>query len=89
MQNSLEPTRPMHRRRCLLFLEAASTSPPATLCWSHHVVTPKEASAGIVKKEKKQGYCSRCGASDTPEWRSGPLGPHTLCNKYVCMRRKR
>lgn len=26
--------------------------------------------------------CSQCGTFDTPEWRYGPLGPRTLCNKY-------
>ncbi|KAI9110916.1 hypothetical protein K1719_018036 [Acacia pycnantha] len=24
--------------------------------------------------------CTHCAADDTPQWRSGPLGPKTLCN---------
>lgn len=27
--------------------------------------------------------CLGCGATDTPEWRRGPLGPRTLCNACV------
>lgn len=36
--------------------------------------------------------CCQCGASQTPQWREGPLGPKTLCNacgvKYYRMTRK-
>lgn len=27
--------------------------------------------------------CLECGARDTPQWREGPHGPNTLCNKYA------
>ncbi|XP_010530809.1 PREDICTED: GATA transcription factor 3 [Tarenaya hassleriana] len=27
-----------------------------------------------------QRRCSHCGANSTPQWRTGPLGPKTLCN---------
>lgn len=27
--------------------------------------------------------CRGCGATETPEWRRGPLGPRTLCNACV------
>lgn len=27
--------------------------------------------------EKDSRLCSNCGTSETPEWRKGPLGPHT------------
>lgn len=32
---------------------------------------------------KPSAPCSQCGTSETPEWRQGPLGPRTLCNKYA------
>ncbi|KAL0930097.1 white collar-2 [Colletotrichum truncatum] len=31
---------------------------------------------------KNEPCCSMCGCLDTPQWRSGPQGPATLCN--VC-----
>lgn len=38
-----------------------------------------------LKKQQQQGAgsgrrCSHCQAQRTPQWRSGPLGPKTLCN---------
>ncbi|XP_038903903.1 GATA transcription factor 12-like [Benincasa hispida] len=38
-----------------------------------------------MKKQQQQGAgsgrrCSHCQAQRTPQWRSGPLGPKTLCN---------
>ncbi|KZS94440.1 hypothetical protein SISNIDRAFT_453352 [Sistotremastrum niveocremeum HHB9708] len=33
------------------------------------------------KEERREGQsCKVCGATQTPEWRRGPLGPRTLCN---------
>ncbi|CAF2032217.1 hypothetical protein F2Q70_00033489 [Brassica cretica] len=38
------------------------------------------------RKEKKeiavgfQRRCSHCGTNNTPQWRTGPVGPKTLCN---------
>jgi hypothetical protein len=32
---------------------------------------------------KKATKCLGCGATETPEWRRGPLGPRTLCNACV------
>ncbi|EIW66545.1 hypothetical protein TREMEDRAFT_57734 [Tremella mesenterica DSM 1558] len=29
---------------------------------------------------KNQPKCLGCGATETPEWRRGPMGPRTLCN---------
>ncbi|WVO13278.1 hypothetical protein L204_100891 [Cryptococcus depauperatus] len=32
------------------------------------------------KKEGQSTKCLGCGATETPEWRRGPMGPRTLCN---------
>lgn len=37
-------------------------------------------------KDKPAPYCRGCGATETPEWRRGPLGPRTLCNACVSAR---
>ncbi|TDL23758.1 hypothetical protein BD410DRAFT_838764 [Rickenella mellea] len=48
--------------------------------------TPEAAPAGSSKRQPKvestpDGQtCLGCGATSTPEWRRGPLGPRTLCN---------
>ncbi|KAH7063650.1 hypothetical protein B0J12DRAFT_540295, partial [Macrophomina phaseolina] len=39
--------------------------------------------AELLTKRKflgRQYRCSRCGRTDSPEWRRGPDGPKTLCN---------
>jgi hypothetical protein len=36
-------------------------------------------------KDKPATYCRGCGATETPEWRRGPLGPRTLCNACVSL----
>ncbi|WOO83945.1 Biofilm regulator 1 [Vanrija pseudolonga] len=42
---------------------------------------PKRARASNGgEKERPATYCRGCGATETPEWRRGPLGPRTLCN---------
>jgi hypothetical protein len=33
--------------------------------------------------DKKVTKCLGCGATETPEWRRGPMGPRTLCNACV------
>jgi len=30
--------------------------------------------------DKTNRLCENCGVKNTPEWRMGPTGPHTLCN---------
>ncbi|KAM0903240.1 hypothetical protein ACQ4PT_018765 [Festuca glaucescens] len=37
-------------------------------------------SAGQKRDRQKEGTCSHCGATETPQWRAGPNGPGTLCN---------
>ena len=39
-----------------------------------HTIT-KQMAASCAGKS-----CSQCGATKTPQWREGPLGPKTLCN---------
>jgi len=33
-----------------------------------------------VCNTKRNLHCFKCGATETPEWRRGPQGEHTLCN---------
>jgi len=35
--------------------------------------------------DKKVTKCLGCGATETPEWRRGPMGPRTLCNACVSL----
>ena len=35
--------------------------------------------------DKKTPKCLGCGATETPEWRRGPMGPRTLCNACVSL----
>jgi len=46
---------------------------------------PGENSSSSRKKRRRKVqrrdlHCHVCGATDTPEWRRGPEGDHTLCN---------
>jgi hypothetical protein len=45
----------------------------------------KHCKRGGVSGDSKKGLtkCLGCGATETPEWRRGPLGPRTLCNACV------
>eukprot|EP00026_Physarum_polycephalum_P009110 Phypoly_transcript_09221.p1 GENE.Phypoly_transcript_09221~~Phypoly_transcript_09221.p1 ORF type:complete len:422 (+),score=64.54 Phypoly_transcript_09221:86-1267(+) len=40
----------------------------------------KKRKRGRPPLEKDSRLCTNCGTAETPEWRKGPLGPHTLCN---------
>ena len=33
------------------------------------------------KKSNNQHICSSCFTKESPQWRKGPLGSQTLCNK--------
>ncbi|CAH8329449.1 unnamed protein product [Eruca vesicaria subsp. sativa] len=51
------------------------------------LVSTKRHATGEQGRMKKQettvGFqrrCSHCGTNNTPQWRTGPLGPKTLCN---------
>ncbi|WVZ88548.1 hypothetical protein U9M48_035059 [Paspalum notatum var. saurae] len=38
------------------------------------------APAQAERPAKRARMCLQCGAAETPRWRSGPMGPGTLCN---------
>jgi len=40
----------------------------------------KRKRRGTVYPTKRNLHCYTCGATETPEWRRGPQGEHTLCN---------
>mmetsp|Transcript_2565 Transcript_2565/g.6568 ORF Transcript_2565/g.6568 Transcript_2565/m.6568 type:complete len:369 (-) Transcript_2565:1636-2742(-) len=35
---------------------------------------------GLIPQVPQALHCKSCGATKTPQWREGPLGPKTLCN---------
>src|SRR5262249_5014044 len=34
-----------------------------------------------VSRARAALFCRQCGIRETPQWRKGPAGPRTLCNK--------
>ncbi|KAF5727187.1 GATA transcription factor 5-like [Tripterygium wilfordii] len=42
--------------------------------------TPTAQTAGLTWVGQFQRRCSHCQVQKTPQWRTGPLGPKTLCN---------
>lgn len=40
----------------------------------------KRRRRGTYALNKRNLQCQMCGATETPEWRRGPAGDHTLCN---------
>lgn len=36
---------------------------------------------GTLMQKKNDIHCLQCGADSSPEWRKGPMGPKTLCNR--------
>ena len=67
----MEPSPSDRKSPALLFSE---------YCWTEDRLTVKarESYKPAVKLE-----CSECRTSETPQWRNGPNGLRTLCNKYV------
>nr|KYP54159.1 GATA transcription factor 11 [Cajanus cajan] len=53
-----------------------------------HLVVPEQEKAAAAAAKKREGAnaecsgrkCLHCGAEKTPQWRTGPMGPKTLCN---------
>ena len=42
----------------------------------------RSANSGhIARNTAHPGKCTHCGAQETPQWRRGPSGPNTLCNR--------
>lgn len=60
--------------------------PPRTRPPPQDPVPIKRARTTNNEKDKPATYCRGCGATETPEWRRGPLGPRTLCNACVSSR---
>ena len=66
-------------------------NPPAST--STESIHPKPSSINSTPNSAKRAHpdgkkshptkCLGCGATETPEWRRGPLGPRTLCNACV------
>ncbi|KAE9621385.1 hypothetical protein Lal_00032089 [Lupinus albus] len=54
----------------------------------HRVTPPKTKKEGLLNMNSSNNNnvecylrkCLHCGAEKTPQWRSGPMGPKTLCN---------
>lgn len=57
--------------------------PPRARPQPQDPVPIKRARTTNNEKDKPATFCRGCGATETPEWRRGPLGPRTLCNACV------
>ncbi|GLU22285.1 hypothetical protein SLE2022_383730 [Rubroshorea leprosula] len=83
---SASPTNPTFQRETPLPGKARSKRSRAVPCdWSMRLlhVTPKAETQ--PKKRDNQAEttgrkCLHCAAEKTPQWRTGPMGPKTLCN---------
>ncbi|BEI85312.1 hypothetical protein CcaverHIS002_0507130 [Cutaneotrichosporon cavernicola] len=69
------------------------TPKPAPVRQRTHPREPLEPRFQGGKRARVDTYCRGCGATETPEWRRGPLGPRTLCNAcglvHMKMQRKK
>lgn len=78
--------KPRSRRSRVAAASVAGTwapMPESELC--HTVVKPKpkrEFCAESLTADGEGGVrrCTHCASEKTPQWRTGPLGPKTLCN---------
>jgi hypothetical protein len=61
--------------------DQSSSIPPAPTI-SNKRSAPSGSGSG-ANGDKKAPKCLGCGATETPEWRRGPMGPRTLCNACV------
>lgn len=59
---------------------AVATSSSKTAKTRFGNVKVKKPLAKNVDRKGRQIFCRNCGTSETPQWRSGPAGPRTLCN---------
>lgn len=57
--------------------------PPSPLLHRMSSGQKRSHDAGPGKAGKPTPKCLGCGATETPEWRRGPMGPRTLCNACV------
>jgi hypothetical protein len=64
-------------------LAESSSLPPGT-SWEPPGNSSTTTTSGRKKRQRKVKrrdlHCHVCGVTDTPEWRRGPDGDHTLCN---------
>ncbi|XP_052180917.1 GATA transcription factor 9-like [Diospyros lotus] len=62
--------------RLLVLSPAASSSEPTTTSKTLKATPLKRRDAAETPGRK----CLHCGSEKTPQWRTGPMGPKTLCN---------
>ncbi|KAE8246893.1 hypothetical protein A4X13_0g5584 [Tilletia indica] len=83
-------------------LKRPATDPEADLnngSIAYNELLSRRRTTGSRMKRVKKRYderhqkCLGCGATETPEWRRGPIGPRTLCNAcgllFAKMKRKK
>ncbi|XP_031113947.1 GATA transcription factor 4 [Ipomoea triloba] len=61
---------------------AAMQPPPPQETVTHHEISSNKHGAN-KKRESSEDVprrCTHCASEKTPQWRTGPLGPKTLCN---------
>jgi GATA-binding protein, other eukaryote len=51
---------------------------PLSVCLGLGAQSPPDPDA--ERPAKRARRCVQCGSAETPQWRSGPVGPSTLCN---------
>jgi hypothetical protein len=69
-----------------LFLASHSAVTTTSPIIGGRTIASPEPISGDEKQKEVQAVvqaCLGCQATDTPEWRRGPLGPRTLCNACV------
>ncbi|XP_022724751.1 GATA transcription factor 9-like [Durio zibethinus] len=82
------PTNPIFQHDTSLPGKARSKRSRAAPCaWSTRLLHLTPKSTGQKKREKMNANsessgrkCLHCAAEKTPQWRTGPMGPKTLCN---------
>lgn len=68
-----------------LFLTPPTVTTTSPIIGGRTIASPEPISGDEKEKEVAMPIqaCLGCQATDTPEWRRGPLGPRTLCNACV------
>lgn len=63
--------------------QGSSGSASSTGALSGNTMAGRKRGNSGDKKNGPPPTCLGCGATETPEWRRGPMGPRTLCNACV------